>query len=834
MKSLLLVVFILASLTFLSAQEAPFKVERMITDYHGVTTNGKNILCYGDYGIITYTLDFGKTFKQLSIGDRYSIKGIAAIGSDFVGFTETALLKSSDNGMTWQIKELPDVQRIIDMTVVNSTLYLLTPKGVFEADRNLNLSSIPLLTLDSTAEYSEIATDGKDMYIIHNKRNLIHYTMETKQFETTDVLKLVVPSCANCTNIADVKLSGTTVYVLINSVYSGAGIDSAQQIIKSDTKGKTWKPLTWRILQRGCYKATKNELEYIAPSGLNVINTSYIRTEYIRIDTSIYVNTPADYTVVNASDSIERTITYSGSDPTIYQEIININADTLIAVGNKKLISMSYNGGKNWEMKSYFNGNFLGYEHTSILSKDVVYITGYTTVYRTLDGGVTWLPQRFVHYPQFKGIPATSYHFAPTGKGYVKTITRDIADTNILHTEDFGENYSLYYSDSSTHVNFENKPGDSQFKQGKELRDYIVFLERHSDYYVLSRHDKNYRLIDTARIMATYIYNYIVTNDGKIICLCYQSSGTNKADSAGNTKDYKYKYYLLQSADQGKTWDSIKVHVPIYRPLHTLDNVNFMFLNDIYDAQQVGNYILYPTNSPTNTKSGFNVLYRYDLVNNLFDSIKIETGFSKITNTMFNFDSKVFAVTNTNNFIYTNAKTLGQQQWDTLPGTRLFSTWDGYNASVPQDDQDAIISTRTFDDTTGILLTGKSFRGLVGINFKVNLVKLVRNSTANSVEEPKIEVGKTMLWNFAPYPMPGNTSIRSEIYWNRNYNINDATINVYDMYGTSLQSKDIVIHKVLDYKGILEWDCSSAASGVYVIQITLAGESHSFPVMVWK
>ena len=128
-------------------------------------------------------------------------------------------------------------------------------------------------------------------------------------------------------------------------------------------------------------------------------------------------------------------------------------------------------------MKSYFNGNFLGYEHTSILSKDVVYVTGYTTVYRTLNGGVTWLPQRFVHYPQFKGIPITSYHFAPTGMGYVKTITRDIADTNILLTKDFGENYSLYYSDSSTHVNFENKPGDSQFKQGKELRDYIVFLK---------------------------------------------------------------------------------------------------------------------------------------------------------------------------------------------------------------------------------------------------------------------------------------------------------------------------------------------------------------------
>jgi len=833
MKFLLLFVFVLASLTSLSAQDVPFKVERMITDYHGVTTNGKNILCYGDYGIITYTLDFGKTFKQLSIGDQYSIEGIAAIGLDFVGFTETALLKSSDNGMTWQIKELPDMERIIDMTVVNSTLYLLTPKGVFEADRDLNISSKPLLALDSTAEYSEIATDGKDMYIIHNKRNLIHYAIDTKQLENTDILNLAVPSCANCTNITDVKLSGTTVYIIINEEYSANHAFIKQQFIKSETKGKSWKRLTSGIFERGCYKATMNELYYITPARSTFVNSEYIRTEYRRIDTSLYVKTPSDYTIVNPSDSIERSILFYFSDPTIYQEIINISADTLIAVGNKKLISMSYDGGKTWEMKSYFNGYFQGNENTSILSNNVVYVISGTTVYRTLDGGITWLPQRFVHYPQFKGLTASSYHFAPTGKGYVKTITFNLPDTNILLTKDFGENYSLYYSDSSTHVNFENKPGENQFPKGIELTDYIVFLERHSDFYVLLRYDKNYRLVDTVRIMTKYMYTYVVTTDGKIICLCYESSGTNTADSAGNTT-YKYKYYLLQSTDQGKTWDSLKVTVPIYRPLFSLDNVNFQFSTDIYDAQQVGNNILFSSNSRTNTKSGYNVLYRYDLVNNLFDSVRIATEFSNLKNTIFNFDSHVFAVTNTNNFIYTNAKTLGQQQWDTLPGSRLFSTWDGYTASIPQDDQDAVIAARTFGDTTGIMLIGKSLQGGGGKKFLLNLVKLSRQSTSSVVAEPAIEVGKTQLWNFAPYPMPGTSSIRSDIYWNRTYNINDAKINVYDMYGVNLETKDIVIHKVLEYKGILEWDCLSVPSGVYVIQIILAGESHSFPVMVWK
>lgn len=61
-------VFISSCITILS-KELPFKTERMNTDFRGVTTNGKNILCYGDYGIITYTLDFGQNFQQVNLGD---------------------------------------------------------------------------------------------------------------------------------------------------------------------------------------------------------------------------------------------------------------------------------------------------------------------------------------------------------------------------------------------------------------------------------------------------------------------------------------------------------------------------------------------------------------------------------------------------------------------------------------------------------------------------------------------------------------------------------------------------------------------------------------------
>lgn len=117
MKLSLTLLTFLTSLLSLFSQDLPFKTERMITDYNGVTTNGKSILCYGDYGIITYTLNNGTTFQQVNIGDKYSIKSIKTIGSDFVGVTESSLLKSTTNGITWENKKIFDTATIIDMKV---------------------------------------------------------------------------------------------------------------------------------------------------------------------------------------------------------------------------------------------------------------------------------------------------------------------------------------------------------------------------------------------------------------------------------------------------------------------------------------------------------------------------------------------------------------------------------------------------------------------------------------------------------------------------------------------------------------------------------------------
>ncbi|MBS1538545.1 MAG: hypothetical protein JST20_12445 [Bacteroidetes bacterium] len=847
MNILVIIIFFLTFLCTLSSKELPFKAERMITDFRGVVSNGKNIICYGDYGIMTYTLNFGQTWNQLNIGDRYSIKKINNIGNDFIGATEHSLIKSTTNGLTWVNKEIFDSSAtVIDMAIVNNTVFLLTNNGVFLADSALNLNSQPLLELDINAEYTELETDGKDMYIIYNKKNLIHYSMDTKQLDTTNLINVTSPSCGNCTNITNLKLSGNTVYVMVNSKVDK---DNYLKIVKSDNKGKNWENLTNHLFLNGYYIIDNNTISVIKPKPLYYNNSVLFGPEYIKIDTSHFVIDTSDYSVINVKDGIDRAIYYNSSftSPTVFNEIINVNTDTLIAVGTNKMIVMSNNGGRTWEMKSFFSSFSEGIDFTSFPTKEIGYVLNRLSFYKTKDGGVTWLPQKYKEYPQFSGLAPSSFYFNSIGQGYIKIVTKNVADTNILVTNDNGETYNLQYNDSSSHFKFDNNyPNGMKFRNGKGLGDIILYVLARSEKdsngvlsnnYTVLRYDNNFRLIDTVRLNCNVLISTVVTKDSSIICLALNSKGSNKTDSSGKPNDYSYSYFLLKSVDKGKTWDSLKVNVPIYQTLtKSADNINHYYLNSVFSncVAQSNNYILYPTYSQSYTNQGYNLIYRYDYVNNIFDSVKIPTQLNSYPNTIFDFNSKVVATSNFNNFFY--SKNIGGNNpiWDSVKGEDIFTNWDGYNPLFLGNDQDAVLSSHIFNDTSGFLIIGTSRNGIGGKEFKMNIVKLSENTGINSVENPRIDEERVFLWNYEPYPLPGKNIINSKIFWNRYYNIENATINVYGVYGTNTNSKNIKINKIQDYMGILEWDCSDVPSGIYIINISLEGESRSFPVMVVK
>jgi hypothetical protein len=831
-------VFLFSFLPTLS-RESPFKIERMQTDFRGVTTNGKSILCYGNYGIITYTLDYGATFQQLNIGDKYSIKNIKSIGNNFIGATENSLLKSTDNGITWKNNEIFDSPQIIDAAIHNSVIYLLTSSGVYSADSNLNLNSLPIIVLDSNAEYSELETDGNDIFIIYNKKNILHYSVSSKRTDTVDVIEKVVNSTPGYTNVLDLKLSGNTLYLMLNSPEYTVGTVNNYFLAKSDTKGKKWKSISGFIFTNGCYIIDSNSVYGLVPTRIGAIITS----QYIHIDTSLSLKYDStDYTVLNDKYYIDRTISNTIDNPYAYSELLHISKDTLIAVGTNKLITMSYDGGKSWELKSFFRGYYnYSYELGSFPSKDLGYVQNYKSFYTTRNGAITWLPQMYKNNIPTTGRERSNFFFNSNGLGYIRYITKNPNDTNLLVTKDFGNTYNLYYNDSISHFKYDNTDKYIEPNQGIDLGNTILYtMTRKKDtssyYTIVLRYDTNFRLIDTVKLNCRIVVNTIRTQDSIIFILGLNYSGDDTTDSSGTAGNYKYSYFILKSGDKGKTWDSN--YVPIHQEIFKYDDGTYHYINNLYYnfGSLADNYILYPAYPTSSILPGYSILYRYDYKNNIFDSTKIPMTISLNSSTIFSLGSTVFVTSYYNNkFFYT--KDIGAKNliWDSLTIADIFSNWDGYDPTYLQNDKDAILSFIKFDDTSGFLFVGKSMNGAVSKQFKINPVKISLTSTPTVLNEPKLNQERAFLANFYPYPIPGKNVVKCLIYWNPFYDIaKDGRITVYDMYGRSGDYSKVKVNKLENYTGILEWDCTDASPGVYVIQISLGGESHSFPVIVVK
>jgi len=99
-------------------------------------------------------------------------------------------------------------------------------------------------------------------------------------------------------------------------------------------------------------------------------------------------------------------------------------------------------------------------------------------------------------------------------------------------------------------------------------------------------------------------------------------------------------------------------------------------------------------------------------------------------------------------------------------------------------------------------------------------------------ENAKLEHCTAYLQYTNTYPIPASDIVRSTVYWNSVYNIMDAQIDIYNMYGIKQNNPEISIEKQADYKANIVWNCSGYSSGVYFIRVTLGGETMAVPVLI--
>ena len=98
------------------------------------------------------------------------------------------------------------------------------------------------------------------------------------------------------------------------------------------------------------------------------------------------------------------------------------------------------------------------------------------------------------------------------------------------------------------------------------------------------------------------------------------------------------------------------------------------------------------------------------------------------------------------------------------------------------------------------------------------------DTTLMSVEGNELEK-RNYFYSYDVYPNPAKEKVTANIYWDKNLNINNAVIRVYDIYGNKIEAQEnIEIIQESDWTGKLIWNCSGVPTGTYFIRIQYGTE----------
>ncbi|MBI5326593.1 MAG: hypothetical protein HZB41_15185, partial [Ignavibacteriae bacterium] len=344
-----LIIYFSYSVTF--SQQPPFKIQRMLTDFRGIVTNGSKTICYGDYGIMTYTTDAGKTWEQDNWGDKYNIMRMESDGSDFFGVTDYFLFRSYNYTSYWLYHSIYDEQKIIDMKLKGDSIFILTKEGIILSDKEMDVNKTPFLVLDSNSNYSELKTDGINLYFIADDTLLLIFNLDSKYLDTVNLGNYI--DCIHCRKvISNLNIFNEKIYIMLNYNFNNT---NNSIIARSDNFGKDWNKITQELSNIDCYKII-NDSVYILNPGIYwdfsedsylILNyfkndTSHYRIDTTIIDTTTYYNRIYIKDTINILDTLPQKHIYSVNrynNKFSISDFIILNEDTIFAVGSHKMIA---------------------------------------------------------------------------------------------------------------------------------------------------------------------------------------------------------------------------------------------------------------------------------------------------------------------------------------------------------------------------------------------------------------------------------------------------------------------------------------------------------------
>ncbi|MEJ5285697.1 MAG: hypothetical protein WHV60_00585 [Bacteroidota bacterium] len=815
---ILILLLLLLDFTFVHSNEKfPLRIERISTDYNGVAFNGKNILAYGKYGIITYSTDKGETWNQICLGDKLDILKIIELDGDFYALTPYSILKSTDDGLNWVQRPIFDEPTFRDFTTDGKFFYIISEKAIFRIDHLLkgNLETFYQFEFSSL---NEIEILDKYLFCIESWYYIYKINIETKESTIIDLHQTVLKSETIVRDISHLKVFGSTIFVLAeninqnNSLYNQpeyADINIRHYLLKSSDYGENWEISTRNVRLTKEYQIFDDTVYFLTHKGWkDTLNFNYYYTiTYFKIDSS------GNEKEINNNELLDRSIDiYTGEFGSFAPNTFRVNMftkidnETIIAVGPNKTILRSKNNGANWELVSYFKPIVGSIKEVKFFSKDTILVLTSIRpfIYVSFNGGATFLP------------PKRNIENFPNGLEVI--IVWDdgtfalINQRNFLHTiiKD-SSNYTIIY-DSTIFEIFYSKDFGQSFSKKKFKRSYIlnndslgfkiVSKKVYNDKLLLTFGARLFRQVDT--IPDTYFYffdkSFNVTDSVVIPKKVLNEYSHLLVDS---TIFFIDNPFLLRTSDFGKHWDTL------YTTLS--DNNSFIFY---YKNNLLINKIIVPKPGTFIEK-----MLIFDLQNFSMDSIETYP----FPMSFFNYNDTIFGYKPYKPILYK------------FPlGIENIRNFDSIDIAQLLNEEGSFIDKIQNESGIGICHILKKVGSVFYSTYsELNLAKIVYDEPKYLPVEPKTDRDIVYFYHTPPYPMPARNIVQIKIYWDGILHLNEALLGVYDVMGNKVEDKERIRVALRDNGyGEIEWECSEVPAGPYFILLRWTGGSKSIPVVV--
>ncbi len=806
----ILIVFLLFITIGKAKQE--FMLYHLNYDFNGSCFFNNKIIVFGNSGDFVISDDMGKNwYREHIFVDTVSIVNLIPDGDYLIGSTKDGIFFTLDKN--FKLKNMNLYYRgkeITSFTRLNDSIFAATTNDywlIFIKSDLKEFKRISIQVYQGTSIFKVVKGNLFDYIGVCNNRIFF----ENYNSQNTVTLK-----------ISDFNI-GNQIYNLYsfnNEIY----LDIDGKLFKTNEKTFTLE------------KITKDSI-----GGINLYNNDFIYNIKRNDDSRFNFGTIGFYQLIDSTFERRCILNY---DRLIYKDFeikgVNlIDKKTIVAVGTHNTIFISYDGGFTWNIMSYFRPDYT----VKWLNDKIGFFSSFTNqLFRTTDGGVTFLPQK-----RYDSIPYTGefsyllfdinengqlYRWSPN---YSKNVDDSII-YNFMLSNNFGEDYTykwidgilpkhavdLYHPGGFNLVKFKNYNIHNLISGTSKFYTDLIMIEPSSLFNGLNA-------ISVFHIDS--IQTFLITSTEDKIWACFVKNDSAWLASSSDLellnwqKVFSFNDYTINHKVAGmamiaqfkaltyNTFSSpfiISVIDSSNNIDPSIDPYSGNIINGDFKYYEIRSHFYIDLNNDT-----YKLIYR--------DTLDVEgTASGKLKNIKIDYKPGFLKKSYLLPFLVDNDKVYFRKM-----GTFFEKFDEAYSCDVSNINHQSWVTIlekielANFDkyNSSSILQSDfASFQKLTENKYVSDFAILEKGETINKV--PEVERKESYLYKYLAYPQPGTNEIRVKIYTNNFDCFNPENFEIYNSEGVVNKSKDeFTMQQTGIYEAEIIWDCSKYSPGVYFIKL---------------